>query len=101
MGPGGAAPRGAGIGRRELDAGQRARVYPGSESPGVSGAHLLCSRVRPGRRDEGRREGTLRKRRENGPDREEGGAGGGKGPGLGGARQRGRQTQADRALRPG
>lgn len=37
MGPGGAAPRGAGIGRAALDAGQRARVYSGSESPGVSG----------------------------------------------------------------
>lgn len=37
MGPGGTGPRGAGIGRPALGAGQRARVYSGSESPGVSG----------------------------------------------------------------
>lgn len=71
----------------------QARNHRASREAGV-GAHLLCSRLRPGRRSEGRRE--------NGPDREEGGAGGGIGPGLGrGGRQRGRQTQADKAPSPG
>ena len=93
-------PEGRGLGGQRWAQGSeractQARNHRASREAGA-GAHLLCSRLRPGGRDEGRRE--------NGPDREEGGVGGGIGPGLGwgaGGRQRGRQTQAGKAPSPG
>lgn len=72
-------PEGRGLGGQRWAQGSeractQARNHRASREAGA-GAHLLCSRLRPGGRDEGRRE--------NGPDREEGGVGGGIGPGLG------------------